>query len=247
MSKEKPDIHRYLNIIICDNEELKTHILEFIKQNFKHDLLLNLVKDENIVNTINTIVDFCRISNLLIDDCINIINNQLDAITKIYILKIIEDYRSEKREGKFNFMSRIKLMLIEDVKNKKFDKKKAKTVGIEIRDYFLLRLYFTKRKKVIEDEFYLDDLDDLIKYDYTQFNLEDYYSYEDFDIFEIDNLDQDNILKKNYQESNIFYVLEKEAQEEFERFINSDTNTNKKNIRLESPNSITHPFSFNKN
>ena len=122
MSKEKVDIHTYLNIVICDNVELKAHILKFIKQNFKHDVLLNLVKDDNIVNTINTIVDFCRISNLLINDCINIINNQLDKNTKEYILKIREDFRSEKKN--FNIISRIKLMLREDIKNYKFDKKK---------------------------------------------------------------------------------------------------------------------------
>lgn len=240
MSKEKVDIHTYLNIIICDNKELKAHVLKFIKQNFKHDLLLNLVKDDNIVNTINTIVDFYRISNLLIDDCINIINNQLDENTKEYTLKIKEDYRSEKKI--FNIISRIKLMLIKDIKNYKFNKKKANTIGIKVYNYFLLLKYFTRKKKIIKDEFYLDDF-----IDHTQFNMEDYYSYEYFDIFEIDNLDQDNLLKKNYQESNIFYILEKEAQVEFEKFINSDTNANKKNIRLESPNSITHPFSFNKN
>ena len=242
MSKEKVDIHTYLNIVICDNVELKAHILKFIKQNFKHDVLLNLVKDDNIVNTINTIVDFCRISNLLINDCINIINNQLDKNTKEYILKIREDFRSEKKN--FNIISRIKLMLREDIKNYKFDKKKANTIGIETYNYYLLLRYFTRKKKVIKDEFYLDDF-----IDHTQFNTEDYYSYENFDIFEIDNLDQDNfdqdnLLKKNYQESNIFYILEKEAQVEFEKFINSDTNANKKNIRLESPNSVSHPFQF---
>ena len=233
MSEEQLDVNSYLNIIISSNEKLKTHIFEFIKQNYKHDIFLNLINDDNIKNTIDTIVDFSRISNLLIDECIHIINI-VDENTKEIINKIYENYNIKKN---FNIRYKIKSILIEDINNKKFDKKKANIIGVETYNYFLLKKYFKEKKQLIKDEF---NLDDLIEYDYTQFNLEDYYPYENFDIFEIDNLNQDNI-KDNYQKSTIFDVLEEEAQEESERFINSD---NKKIIRLESPNSITHPFVF---
>ena len=96
MSEEQLDVNSYLNIIISNNEKLKTHILEFIKQNYKHDIFLNLINDDNIKNTIDTIVDFSRISNLLIDECIHIINI-VDENTKEIINKIYENYNIKKK------------------------------------------------------------------------------------------------------------------------------------------------------
>lgn len=240
MSKEDLDINTYINIIISDNKELKKYILSFINQNFQKDLFLNLINDDNIKDSIDTLANFCSITTQLIDECINILNNQLDSKTLEYAYKIKQKYRDEKIN--FNIVSTIKLLLIQDIKNKKLEKKEANIIGIKTYNHFLLLKYFKKKKTIVEDSAYLNDF---INYNDFQFNLnlEDYYSYEDFEISEFENLNQDNI-KNNYQKSTIFDVLEKEAQEEFERFINSDIDTNKKNIRLESPNSITHPFVF---
>ena len=146
MSKEKLDINTYINIIISDNEELKNYILNFINQNFKNDLFLNLINDDNIKNSIDTLANFCSITTLLIDECINILNNQLDSKTLEYAYKIKQKYRDEKIN--FNIVSTIKLLLIQDIKNKKLEKKEANIIGIKTYNHFLLLM-------LVHNEYYM--------------------------------------------------------------------------------------------